>query len=90
MRDMNTTAIVLGSDRPRCRATDGQGQRCRARVVWDNATNRPVSTRCEAHGGLADAALIRRQVPDLTDMPSKARAGTAAAKVPANSPNETA
>ena len=77
---MNTTAIDLGSDRSRCIGTDAQGQRCGEPVVWDPGTDRPISTRCEAHGGLVDAALISWQSLDLTDMPNKVRAGTGAAQ----------
>ena len=82
---MSASAIVLGSDRPRCRATDGQGRRCRARVVWDDAANRPVSTRCETHGGLADAAVIGQQpsvaVDRSRDRRLRARAGDGLASV---------
>lgn len=61
---MNTTTTALGTDRPRCRTSDGQGARCHAQVVWSHAANRPLSTRCEAHGGLADAVLMSRSSPD--------------------------
>jgi hypothetical protein len=36
-------------------------------VVWDEAVNRPVSTRCQAHGGLADAALMGWRSPDVKE-----------------------
>lgn len=69
-----TAGLGIGADRPRCRATGADGQRCREPVVWDPAANRPVSTRCEVHGGLADADLIRRQAADPEAMPHKLRA----------------
>ena len=83
---MNTNAISPASDRPRCIGTDAQGWRCCEPVVWDPGTDRPISTRCEAHGGLVDAALISWQSLDLTDMPHTANAGTAASDDLDNSP----
>ncbi len=77
---MNTNAISPASDRPRCIGTDAQGWRCCEPVVWDPGTDRPINTRCEAHGGLVDAALMSWQSLDLTDMPNKVRAGTGAAQ----------
>jgi hypothetical protein len=73
-------------DRPRCIGTDAQGRRCREPVLWDDLTNRPVSTRCQAYGGLADAALMSWQSLDPADMPNKVRAGTGDADAPPNSP----
>lgn len=43
---------------PRCIETDAHGRRCRKPVVWDHFNNRPISTRCQDHGGLMDAALL--------------------------------
>ena len=82
---MSGQTTILESYRPRCRAADGQGWRCLARVVWDDAANRPVSTRCETHGGLADAAFLRRQSPVAVDRPRdqrpRARVGDGLASV---------
>jgi hypothetical protein len=54
-------------------------------VVWDDAANHPVSTRCETHGGLADAAFLRRQSPVAVDRPRdqrpRARVGDGLASV---------
>jgi hypothetical protein len=60
---MESPWISAPHDRPRCRATEAHGQRCREPVVWDDAANRPVSTRCRVHGGLNDAALIGGHSP---------------------------
>lgn len=58
-------------DRPRCRASDGAGRRCREPVLWDERTNRPLSTRCQAHGGLADVALMGWRLPDGYESPDR-------------------
>ncbi len=68
---MESRWISAPRDRPRCRATDRQGRRCREPVLWDEAANRPLSTRCPRHGGLADATLIGRPAAE-----SPARWGT--------------
>ena len=62
---MKTRWISSIQDRPRCRASEGDGRRCREAVLWDERTNRPLSTRCGAHGGLADAALLGESECDL-------------------------
>ena len=54
--DTNWTSVPY--DLPRCIGSDAHGRRCREPVVWHHVTNRPISTRCQAHGGLADAALM--------------------------------
>ncbi len=54
-------------DRPRCKATDAHGLRCCNPVVWDDLTDRPLSTRCQGHGGLDDAALMVRRLHDPLD-----------------------
>ena len=64
---MNTRWISSLQERPRCRVTDGEGLRCREPVLWDEGTNRPLSTRCQAHGGLADATLMGRLSREMTD-----------------------
>jgi hypothetical protein len=63
---METQWISAPHDRPRCRALDRQGQRCRQPVLWDEAANRPLSTRCPRHGGLDDAALVGRTAAGST------------------------
>jgi hypothetical protein len=73
-------------DRPRCIGTDAQSRRCWEPVLWDDLTNRPVSTRCQAYGGLADAALMSWPSLDPADMPNKVRAGTGDADALPNSP----
>jgi len=83
--EMDATAIVLRSNRPRCMGTDAQGRRCREPVVWDHTTARPMSTRCEAHGGLADAALMSWQSLDPADLPGELGSGAGAADVRADS-----
>ena len=57
---MSTNAMTLESERPQCIGAEAQGRRCREPVVWDHTTDRPISTRCEAHGGLVDATVIGR------------------------------
>ena len=57
---MKTRWISSLQDRPRCRASNGDGRRCREPVLWGERSNRPLSTRCEVHGGLADAAMTTR------------------------------
>lgn len=54
-------------DLPRCIESDAQGRRCREPVVWDHVNNRPISTRCQAHGGLMDAALMHWHPTDVTE-----------------------
>ena len=66
--------------------TDAQGRRCREPVVWDHTTARPMSTRCEAHGGLADAAVMSWQSLDPTDAPGKLGSRAGAADVRAGAP----
>lgn len=83
---MHMRWISAPHGRPRCRATDSQGRRCREPVVWDESTNRPVSTRCKAHGGLADAALVGRRSPDSTESSDGFRQVTGAVVIPAISP----
>lgn len=68
---METQWISAPHDRPRCRALDRQGQRCRQAVLWDETANRPLSSRCRHHGGLADAALLGR--PDAGSARGPAR-----------------
>lgn len=68
---MKTRWISSLQDRPRCRAADGAGQRCREPVLWDERTNRPLSTRCQAHGGLADATLTGWRLPDGNEPPDR-------------------
>ena len=75
---MEMKSISDPHDRPRCIGADAQGRRCRELVAWDEATARPLSTRCQAHGGLVDAALMSCQSLDLADMPDTANAGTGA------------
>ena len=60
---MKTRWISSPQDRPRCRAADVDGRRCREPVLWDERANRPLSTRCEVHGGLADASVTAQAVP---------------------------
>jgi hypothetical protein len=67
---METQWISAPHDRPRCRALDRHGQRCRQPVLWDEGANRPLSTRCQRHGGLADAALVGRPAAGSTGRPS--------------------
>ena len=55
-------------ERPRCRASDGDGRRCCARIMWNEQTNRPLSTRCQFHGGLADAALMGWSLEEMKDL----------------------
>jgi hypothetical protein len=55
-------------------------------VAWDESTNRPLSTRCQAHGGLMDAALMSWQSLDPADMPGKPGSGAGAANVRADAP----
>ena len=55
---METKWISAPHDRPRCIGADTQGLRCREPVAWDHTTDRPISTLCEAHGGLVDATVI--------------------------------
>lgn len=62
---MESQWTTTPNSRPRCRATDEYGRRCRAPVVWDDRTNRPVSSRCQDHGGLVDAAIVGRRSRDL-------------------------
>jgi hypothetical protein len=62
---MNTKAMTLESERPQCIGAEAQGRRCREPVVWDHTTDRPISTRCEAHGGLVDATVIGRSLGRL-------------------------
>lgn len=57
---MKTQWISLPQDRPRCSAANVDGRRCREPVLWDEQANRPLSTRCRDHGGLADAAMTTR------------------------------
>jgi hypothetical protein len=80
---MKVEWISAPHDRPRCQATDAQGRRCREPVVWDDPTNRPVSTRCQAHGGLADAALVGRRSPDLKELSHRIGPTTGAVNIPA-------
>ena len=83
---MDMNAITPASDRPLCIGTDAQGRRCREPVAWDEATARPLSTRCQAHGGLMDAALMSCQSLDPADMPLTANSGTGAGDGLDNSP----
>lgn len=82
---MQTQWISAPHDRPRCRANDTQGWRCRQPVVWDEATNRPLSTRCERHGGLADAAFMGCCSPDVKEPAGKMTAVAEAVHVLATS-----
>ncbi len=82
---MDIAWITLRSELPQCTGTDAQGRRCCEPVVWDQVTARPISTRCQAHGGLADGALMGWQSPDLTEMPSKVCTGIGTASILANS-----
>jgi hypothetical protein len=55
---MEMTDTYELQDLPQCIGSDAQGRRCGEPVVWDHVANRPISTRCHAHGGLMDAALM--------------------------------
>lgn len=83
---MEMKSISGPHNRPRCIGTDAQGRRCRKPVAWDETTNRPLSTRCQAHGGLMDAALMSCQSLDPAGMPHTANAGTGASDDPDSSP----
>src|SRR3970040_2228673 len=78
---MKVEWISAPHDRPRCKATDEQGRRCREPVVWDDPTNRPVSTRRKAHGGLADAALVGRRSPVLKKLSHRIGRATGAVSI---------
>lgn len=82
---MKTRWISSLQDRPRCRVADGDGLRCREPVLWDERTNRPLSTRCGAHGGLADAAVMGWRSLDLNETRDKIEPARGAVNVLANS-----
>jgi len=77
--------ISSPQDRPCCRATDGQGRRCHRPVLWDEQTNRPLSSRCQAHGGLADAALVGGLSSEMKEMPDRIEPAIGTSGVLANS-----
>lgn len=55
---MQAYRISAPHDRPRFRAVGQDGRRCRVPVLRDESVDRLLSTRCQLHGGLADADLM--------------------------------
>jgi len=68
---METKGNSAPHDLPRCIGADAQGRRWHEPVVWDHVTNRPLSTRCQTHGGLMDAALFCWDPQDMKETTDK-------------------